>query len=444
MPSISYLYDDVAKLHQHLEHLFTAQADQLALDTNFSQRPAIFSGASFARTLVFGYLHNPTATLPQLASYAADFGAQLSTQALEQRFNQHSAAFMKRILELALQIMVKAEALTLPLYARFNGIYILDATTIALPAALAAQWPALGNSATQPQAAVKVFVMVELCTGQVWVELCAANTSDLASQLATMPLPAGALRIADLGFYKAGQFIALAQAGAYVLTRWRANTKLYLGQGRELKLVTFLRQCQQDAVERQVYLGQQRFCCRLLAQRVPAALVEQRRADLLKEAKRRGTAVNAERLALIDWDIMFSNVPAKLLALHESRTVYRLRWQIELLFKLWKQEGKVDESRSGKAWHILSEMYAKLTAMLIHQWLVVLGCWGEVERAMLKLAQVVRASSAMLLSHWEAGVATWEKLVARLRREASLHCKVNKQRQRPAAHQLVASITLCP
>ncbi len=121
--------------------------------------------------------------------------------------------------------MVRAQALTNPLFARFSGIYILDSTTIALLAALAEQWPALGNRPDHPEAAVKVFVMLELRTGQVWVELRAGNSSDHGSELSAMPLPAGWLRLADLGFYDVAYFISLAMAGAYVLTCWRAQTK---------------------------------------------------------------------------------------------------------------------------------------------------------------------------------------------------------------------------
>ncbi len=43
----------------------------------------------------------------------------------------------------------------------------------------------------------------------------------------------------------------------------------------------------------------------------------------------------------------------------------RCRWQIELLWKLWKAHGKLDTWRSYKPKRILTEIYAKLLGLLI-------------------------------------------------------------------------------
>jgi hypothetical protein len=42
----------------------------------------------------------------------------------------------------------------------------------------------------------------------------------------------------------------------------------------------------------------------------------------------------------------------------------RLRWQIELFWKLWKQEGKIDTWRSNKPQRILTEVSAKLLGVI--------------------------------------------------------------------------------
>lgn len=50
-------------------------------------------------------------------------------------------------------------------------------------------------------------------------------------------------------------------------------------------------------------------------------------------------------------------------------TIYRVRWQIELLFKLYKSHIKLDELK-GKPYRVLCELYAKLCAILIFHGMV--------------------------------------------------------------------------
>lgn len=82
--------------------------------------------------------------------------------------------------------------------------------------------------------------------------------------------------------------------------------------------------------------------------------------------------------------MLITNVAAEQLSLDEALVLQRLRWQIELLFKIWKQEGQVDQWRSKKPWRILTEAYAKLLGLLIEHWLVVLGCWHDPNHSMMK------------------------------------------------------------
>ena len=78
------------------------------------------------------------------------------------------------------------------------------------------------------------------------------------------------------------------------------------------------------------------------------------------------------------------------LSLDESLTLARLRWQIELLFKLWKSHGHLDKSVSANEWRILCEFYAKLLAMIVQHWLLLTSCWGFPDRSFFKAAKTVR------------------------------------------------------
>jgi hypothetical protein len=50
----------------------------------------------------------------------------------------------------------------------------------------------------------------------------------------------------------------------------------------------------------------------------------------------------------------------------------RERWQMEMLSKLWKQYGRIDEWRTANPWRVLCELYAKLIGLLLQHWLIIL------------------------------------------------------------------------
>jgi len=70
---------------------------------------------------------------------------------------------------------------------------------------------------------------------------------------------------------------------------------------------------------------------------------------------------------------------------------------MEMLYKLWKQYGRIDEWQTANRWRILCELYAKLIGLLLHHWFIILFAWQDEQRSLVKLAQVVRDSACSLL-----------------------------------------------
>jgi hypothetical protein len=67
-------------------------------------------------------------------------------------------------------------------------------------------------------------------------------------------------------------------------------------------------------------------------------------------------------LARLSWNLLVTNAPAAALPTTAIESVYRVRWQVELAFKLAKSEAGLAQSASAKPERVLCELYAKLLA----------------------------------------------------------------------------------
>src|SRR5260370_8341530 len=104
----------VTSVPHHLATLFSSRADAVARQAGFVQRSSKLGGSEMARTLVFGWLHNPQATLEELAQMATDLGVTISPQGLEQRFGPGTAEFFQRLLHEAVLRVVSADPVAIP------------------------------------------------------------------------------------------------------------------------------------------------------------------------------------------------------------------------------------------------------------------------------------------------------------------------------------------
>jgi hypothetical protein len=196
-----------------------------------------------------------------------------------------------------------------------------------------------------------------------------------------------------------------------------------------------------DTVELAVALGErQRLAARLLAVRVPPDVAETRRRRLRAAARDKGRQVSATRLALAAWTLFVTNVPAERLTLREALVLGRMRWQIELLFKLWKSQGHVDESRSTKPWRILCEVYAKLLAMLVQHGVFLVSFWVYPDRSLTKAAHTVQKHALHLASSF-GSLQRLRRAIATVKRCLAAGCRMNRRKKCPNTYQLLLDAT---
>jgi hypothetical protein len=402
------------------------------------------SGSQFAQMLVFGWWSNPQATLEELARCGGSMGVVISGQGLDQRFTAAGADFMQQVLSEAVKQLIQADQSVTGLLGRFSGVYIQDSTVIRLPDSLAEVWAGCGGRVEKhSQAALKIQVQQELRRGgihQWWIQ--AGREHDLHTKIPVEALLEGSLRIADVGFFDLAYFEALAQTGRYWLTLLKAGTYVTDPAGQPCQVETLLSRTDQDALEQPVLLGKTKHLpARLLARRLAPDLAEQRRQQLRQEAQREGQVVSPARLTLAGWLVYVTNVPPDLLSFDELFRLSRVRWQIELLFKLWKSEGLLDESRSNNPWRILSEVYAKLLALLIQHWVLLVTCWHFPDRSLTKALHTVRHFAMAVAIAYPSPSALTRVLLA-ISRSLAHGCRIFKSKKKPSTFQRLFLATL--
>jgi len=229
----------------------------------------------------------------------------------------------------------------------------------------------------------------------------------------------------------------LIQEGVDFLMRYKDGTTLWRDQ-QPTDVFELLPQEVGSRLEWQVDLGASHPIkgVRLLCERVPDAIVKQRQERLRKEAQDHGKTVSARQMALASWTILVTNVPAQMLTHAQALVLMRVRWQIELLFKLWKQHGLLDEWTGTKSWRVLCEVYAKLVAVVVQHWFVLLSAWDDPHRSLPAVVQTLRDQVPVLV-HGLMKRLPLRRAVRLMIESVSPACSIPDRSTRPSTSRLL-------
>jgi transposase len=117
-----------------------------------------------------------------------------------------------------------------------------------------------------------------------------------------------------------------------------------------------------------VYIGgKEKIKVRLIIYLLLARLVEQRIRNLKKERSKKGRDINFSqkykaRLAL---NLLLTNTDREQVSTKSAWSLYRLRWQIELIFKTWKSFAAIDKVKKVQRYRLQCYIYARLILILI-------------------------------------------------------------------------------
>ncbi len=423
-----------------MQALFGRTMDDLGRETGCIQRERKFCGSGLLRTLVLTLLQHPAAKDRDYQTVAAQLGIDVTEEAVKHRFNSGLVAFLEAALEHVLTTVLTTQASTAPLFGKFIQVLIGDSTTITLPDELADEFPGCGGKGDSGKAALKIQVLWDLVSGKIVKLLIEpGRAADLKSPIAAEPLPAGALSIFDLGYFSLERFREVEGQGAYWISRLLHGTQVFDVSGKRLALLAFLeQQASSGVVDVPVIVGEkEQLSCRLLALRVPPEVAARRRQRIIKNARDHGRQASQEYLAMQDWTIYLTNAKPALLTWKEVVVLYRARWQIELLFKLWKSHNRLaNREITASPERQMAVFYAKLIGVIVQHWILLTATWTNDRRSLRKAAHLLRDWIIILteaLDDLERLCLQLDRLTKAIGKTAQVNCR----RKHPSLYQLL-------
>ncbi|MEW6206689.1 MAG: IS4 family transposase [Pseudomonadota bacterium] len=426
----------------------TKKVEATARATKFVQRLSPLSGFIFLQASVFGFIDDPQANLDDLAGYCADLGVELSVQGFDQRINAAAVAFFKEMLRQAMAHFKHTLPLPLPILQQFSAVNLVDSTSLSLPATMLTEYPGCGGDG--PPASLKVQLNFEFLYGNLeQIVLRPGNEPDQKFAEPADWVQPGSLNLRDLGYFSLDHLQTIAATKqAYYLSRFLPGTGLVTPAGQPLKLSEVLKHHPRQPFEMDVLLGvDHHLPTRLIAIPLSQEVADRRRQRAKEKAQRKGRTLSAAYLASLDWLIFVTNVPQAMLSIEQAALLYRVRWQIELVFKLWKSYGGLQRTQALRRERVLYELYAKmiglvLTQFLLTPWRMPAGPGANHEASMFKIRDILQDFAKELMR----AVPVWTELLAVLtrlsRRIERLGFKQKRTKQPNICHALALASSL--
>ena len=311
-----------------MQRVLQESANEAAINCGAVRRQRKFKGSTLVQTLVFGWLQLPEASYSELAQTARALDVDVTRQTIVNRMTHETAETLKATLEIASKQSITLTPQTLPLLHQFTGVYVQDSTWITLPDELHSVWKGAGCRTNTKKAALKLQLRFDVLSGAFQhFHLTDGITADSTAEKQFEPLPAGSLRLADLGYFSLDAFEKLTQTGVFWLTRLKVDCKLFDEHGEPFCLHKHLKTTEAETIDYTCFVGaKKRLPARLVALRCCEQEANKRRRNIRRDAKRRGTQPSQQRLRLAGWDIYITNIEATQLTPQQIATIYSIRW----------------------------------------------------------------------------------------------------------------------
>ena len=261
-------------------------------------------------------------------------GKRLSKQGVFDRLHAGATAFAKQLLEQVL-LQQSGKDFTSSLFKGFGKVLLQDSTTLRLPQLLSAMFP--GNHSRGEQKAVARIQSILDIKAMRFINfsLGAFTQNDQSSSGSIIvEVTKGDLVIRDLGYFVIASFEKLIKAQAHFVSRLRYGVTIADRRGKPILVKDLLKQ--KRGVDRWVLIGsEKKVWVRLVMIPVPPGQA----AEKIRKAKQdRDARLNhsKEYYQWLRFNVYITTVDKDVWTAQQVYKAYRVRWQIEIIFKSWK------------------------------------------------------------------------------------------------------------
>jgi len=358
----------VTQLSKKFETFYSSsQLEALAREVGFIQRTSKLTAQMYLGLLLFNVFNNGKISLNDHSmELFAEYGVQVRKQSMHERFNEQSVAFVRTLLEHHLNNQI-IQRFKVPGLDQFTSVMIKDSTRFQLPASFKKDYPGSGGSASG--AGMHVQWEFDLCSGRINdFQLTDALYQDATDAQDTVDqIQEGSLLLRDLGYFSTEVLEQMNKAKGFYISRLNPQVTIYTltdGTYQQLDLARIRSRMTRDKLSYQeldVCIGAERKVpVRLMIELMPPEEVEKRMAKAGKEARKKGRMLSAKYKTTAALNMFITNVPATRLPAEQIRTLYRLRWQIEIRFKTWKSFCQIHANKKMNVHRFRTYLYACL------------------------------------------------------------------------------------
>jgi hypothetical protein len=326
-----------------------------------------------------------------LEALCARIGAKLnvvvSNQALDKKFSPKCVIFIKRIFKRFLESSIQSRVSVPSKFdEHFNRIRILDSTGFQLPDNLNEAYPGSGGNASS--AGVKIQLEFDLKSGEfINIDVASGKDSDCTyGKSIRDTVNKHDLILRDLGYFNLDDYEDIDKREAFYISRVKLSTATYIyrddneieyykngniKQSSIYKRIDFLEMLksmkESETIEiKEAFIGEEKkMPIRLVVYKHTKDELKNITAAAKKESIKKGKAKSDKSMDLLGLCIIMTNIPDEIVIAKEVYEIYSLRWQIELLFKIWKSVYDIDKVRSVKMERFECHLYGKLILILL-------------------------------------------------------------------------------